>query len=46
MPGVLHVLEGEHRLPPETLQGEDEILQRAAEAEEGVGEETARFRFI
>ena len=32
--------EGEQRLSEEAVQGEDEVLQRAAEAEEGVGSET------
>ena len=40
LPGVLDVLEGEQRLFEETLQGEDEVLQRAAEAKEGAGQET------
>lgn len=31
--------EGEQRLSEEAVQGEDEVLQRAAEAEEGTGQE-------
>ena len=41
--------ERKQRLFEETLQGEDEVLQRAAEAEEGVGQEavgSVGLRFI
>ena len=44
------MLEGEQRLFEETLQGEDEVLQRAAEGEEGAGQEAVgrseRLRFV
>ena len=39
LPRVFPVPEGEQRLSEEAVQGEDEVLQRAAEAEEGTGQE-------